>query len=135
MRNLSIVFTIAGGCAILLGAVTHITDWYLAPFVFGFGAVMFASVQFSDRYRGSNETIKRLKTQQSLGAVFILLTALLMFSSNWHISLLINKDMDQTLRSILIALTKKNTWILTLSIGAIFELYTSFRISAETEKN
>ena len=32
------------------------------------------------------------------------------------------------LRSFLLELTRKNNWIVTLSIGAVFELYSAFRL-------
>ena len=63
-----------------------------------------------DRYEGRNLIIIRLRRQQILGAMFLLLTALLMF------------------------LLDHNEWILSLTIAAILELYTAFRIPKEIEK-
>ncbi|HZK03411.1 MAG TPA: hypothetical protein VFC94_03275 [Bacteroidaceae bacterium] len=134
MKKISGFLMIIGGCAILIGALTHITGWSPASYIFGLGAVMFASSQLNERYKGDNLTIKRLKRQQALGAIFILLTTFLMFSENFYSSILFNNHMDRTLKTLLLYITKKNTWILTLSIGAFFELYSSFRISFELSK-
>jgi hypothetical protein len=89
---------------------------------------MFASGQFADRYTGDDKIIKRLRFQQVLGACFLLLTAALMFADGIHSMLLTDNTMSPGLRSFLLGLTRKNNWIVTLSIGAVFELYSSFRL-------
>ena len=41
----------------------------IAPYVFAAGALCFCPIQMSDRYEGSNMTIRRLRRQQMLGAL------------------------------------------------------------------
>ncbi len=121
-------FTTVGGVLLLFGAAVFITGWDYAPFIYLAGSVMFASGQFADRYTGDDKIIKRLRFQQILGACFLLLTAALMFADGIHSMLLTDNTMSPGLRSFLLGLTRKNNWIVTLSIGAVFELYSSFRL-------
>lgn len=120
---------------LLVGAAVYITGWSYAPYFYLAGSVMFASGQFSDRYTGDDKIIKRLRFQQVLGAVFLLLTAVLMFAEPIHNHILANGTMAPTLRSFLLDLTRRNNWIVTLSIGAVFELYSSFRLDKISKEN
>ncbi len=128
-------FTTVGGVLLLVGAAVYITGWSYAPYFYLAGSVMFASGQFSDRYTGDDKIIKRLRFQQVLGAVFLLLTAVLMFAEPIHNHILANGTMAPTLRSFLLDLTRRNNWIVTLSIGAVFELYSSFRLDKISKEN
>ena len=121
-------FTTVGGVLLLFGAAVFITGWDYAPFIYLAGSLMFAAGQFADRYTGDDKIIKRLRFQQVLGACFLLLTAALMFADGIHSMLLTDNTMSPGLRSFLLGLTRKNNWIVTLSIGAVFELYSSFRL-------
>ena len=121
-------FTAVGGVLLLFGAAVYITKWSYAPFFYAVGAVMFACGQFADCYSGNDRIIKRLRFQQILGACFLLLTAVLMFSEVIHSRLLSDTYMGGSLRPFLLALTRRNNWIVTLSIGAVLELYSSFRL-------
>ena len=66
---------------------------------------MFAYVQMMSRYEGKNLIVNRLRRQQILGAV------LLVF-----------------------AVTRHNEWISCLTVAAVLQLYTAYRIPAELEK-
>ena len=121
-------FTTVGGVLLLFGAAVFITGWDYAPFIYLAGSLMFAAGQFADRYTGDDKIIKRVRFQQVLGACFLLLTVALMFADGIHSMLLTDNTMSPGLRSFLLGLTRKNNWIVTLSIGAVFELYSSFRL-------
>ena len=99
-----------GAVMALLGAVLQITHWEFSPYVYIIGAVLFAYSQVIDRYDGKNLIIRRLRRQQILGAVLLVLTGVLML------------------------VTHNNEWILCLTIAAILELYTAFRIPNELKK-
>ena len=105
----SIIFGI-GAVLALVGAATYITAWHLSPYVYTVGALMVAVVQYLNGYNGTNFIIKRLRKQQVFGATLLLLTALFMFT------------------------TRNNEWVLCLTIAAVLELYTAFRIPQEEEK-
>ena len=99
-----------GAVLLLVGAMLQITRWELSSVVYTVGAVMFAYVQVMSQYEGKNLIVRRLRRQQILGAVFLVFTGVLMF------------------------VTKHNEWVLSLTIAAILELYTAFRIPSELEK-
>lgn len=103
---------VQGGGAVLLlvGAMLQITRWELSPILYTIGAVMFAYVQVMTRYEGKNLIVRRLRRQQILGAVLLVFAGVLMF------------------------VTKHNEWVLCLTVAAILELYTAFRIPSELEK-
>ena len=99
-----------GAVLLLVGAMLQITRWELSPILYTIGAVMFAYVQVMSRYEGTNLIIRRLRRQQILGAVLLVFAGVLMF------------------------VTKHNEWVLCLTVAAILELYTAFRIPSELEK-
>ena len=99
-----------GAVLLLVGAMLQITRWELSPIIYTIGAVMFAYVQVMSRYEGKNLIVRRLRRQQILGAVLLVFAGVLMF------------------------VTKHNEWVLCLTIAAILELYTAFRIPSELEK-
>ena len=103
---------VQGGGAVLLlvGAMLQITRWELSPILYTIGAVMFAYVQVMTRYDGKNLIVRRLRRQQILGAVLLVFAGVLMF------------------------VTRHNEWVLCLTVAAILELYTAFRIPSELEK-
>ena len=99
-----------GAVLLLVGAMLQITRWELSPILYTIGAVMFAYVQVMTRYEGKNLIIRRPRRQQILGAVLLVFAGVLMF------------------------VTKHNEWVLCLTVAAILELYTAFRIPSELEK-
>ena len=99
-----------GAVLLLVGAMLQITRWELSPIIYTIGAVMFAYVQVMSRYEGKNLIVRRLRRQQILGAVLLVFAGVLMF------------------------VTKHNEWVLCLTIAAILEFYTAFRIPSELEK-
>lgn len=127
-------FTTVGGVLLVLGTAVYITGWEYSPYFYLAGSVMFASGQFADRYTGNDPIVKRLRFQQVLGAIFLLLTAALMFSAPLHNRLVADMGMGGKMRSFLLEITRKNNWILTLTIGAVFELYTAFRLDHISKK-
>lgn len=102
--------TVIGAVLILAGAIIQITQAVWAPYVYLAGAVLFAYVQVMSGYHGQNLIIKRLRRQQILGACLLVLTGIMMIL--WH----------------------RNEWVLCLTIAAVLELYTAFRIPQEEEK-
>ena len=99
-----------GAPLLLVGAMLQITRWELSPILYTIGAVMFAYVQVMTRYEGKNLIVRRLRRQQILASVLFVFTGVLMF------------------------VTKHNEWIVCLTIAAVLELYTAFRIPSELEK-
>ena len=101
---------IVGAVLLLVGAMLQITRWVMAPVLYTVGAVLFAYVQVMSRYDGGNLIVRRLRRQQILGAVLLVFAGVLMF------------------------VTRRNEWIVCLTIAAVLQLYTAFRIPSELEK-
>ena len=99
-----------GAVMALVGAALQITRWEFSPYIYIVGAVLFAYTQVMDRYDGKNLIVRRLRRQQILGAVLLVFAGVLML------------------------VTHNNEWILCLTVAAILELYTAFRIPNELQK-
>lgn len=99
-----------GAVALLLGAALQITQLAWAPYLYLIGAIMFAYVQVMSGYEGKNIIIRRLRRQQIIGATLLVVTGVMMI------------------------LWKRNEWIVCLTIAAVLEMYTAFRIPQEEEK-
>ena len=104
------VIQMVGAVLLLVGAALQITRWELSPYIYTIGSIMFAYVQVMNRYEGRNLIIRRLRRQQILGSVLLVFAGVLMF------------------------VTKHNEWVLCLTVAAILQLYTAFRIPNELEK-
>lgn len=99
-----------GAVALLLGAALQITQLAWAPYLYLIGAIMFAYVQVMSGYEGKNIIIRRLRRQQIIGATLLVLAGVMMI------------------------LWKRNEWVVCLTIAAVLEMYTAFRIPQEEEK-
>lgn len=103
-RTLFSTLMIIGALLLLAGAALMITGWTLAPYLFCVGALLFAAMQMTDQYEGQDITVKRLRRQQLIGSLMLLVTGVLMF------------------------VERHNGWIVTLTIAAVIQLYTAFRM-------
>lgn len=99
-----------GAVALLLGAALQITQLAWAPYLYLIGAIMFAYVQVMSGYEGKNIIIRRLRRQQIIGATLLVVAGVMMI------------------------LWKRNEWVVCLTIAAVLEMYTAFRIPREEEK-
>ena len=99
-----------GGILLVIGAALYVTRWVVAPYIYVVGSFMFGAMQMADRYEGSNFVIRRLRRQQVLGALMLMLTGIAMF------------------------VCKYNEWIVCLLIACLLELYTAYRLPQELEK-
>ena len=94
----------------MVGAALYITKWAWVPYMYIAGSFMFGAMQMLDRYTGKNLVLRRLRRQQLLGAIALMLAGVLML------------------------VCEHNEWILSLFVGCLVELYTAFRIPQEYEK-
>ena len=104
------ILSTVGALVLLAGASLQITHAIWAPYLYLLGAILFAYVQIMSGYDGANLVIKRLRRQQMLGAALLVLAGVMML------------------------IWKHNEWVLCLTIAAVLELYTAFRIPQEMEK-
>ncbi|ERI86198.1 hypothetical protein HMPREF1981_01018 [Bacteroides pyogenes F0041] len=110
MKQLIPALFAAGAVMILVGAASYITRWSYSPYIYTIGAGCFALAQLNTPVKGKSGTLRRLRIQQIFGALALLLTGVFMF------------------------FTRGNEWIVSLTIAAILQLYTAFRIPQEEEK-
>lgn len=134
MRDIRDYVMMAGGIALIAGAVLRITKIAAAPYLYLGGAIIFGISQIMDRYDGDSPMIKRLRAQQVTGALFLLISGFLMYAERWRPDIIMNNQSGGAIHSILIALTASNNWILFMCIAAVFELYSSFRLDKELDK-
>lgn len=99
-----------GAVMILTGAAVYISGWIYAPYIYTIGAGFFALAQVNTPVKGKSKTLRRLRIQQIFGAIALILAGAFMFT------------------------TRGNEWIACLTIAAILELYTAFRIPQEEAK-
>lgn len=110
MKRLVQPLMLVGAVLALVGVTFYITRWSLSPYMYTIGATMVALAQINSPIKTDNLTLKRLRAQQIIGAILLVVTGALMF------------------------FTHRNEWIVCLSVAAILELYTAFRIPQELEK-
>ena len=110
MKQIQKYIYIVGGILLVIGAALYVTRWVVAPYIYVVGSFRFGAMQMADRYEGSNFVIRRLRRQQVLGALMLMLTGIAMF------------------------VCKYNEWIVCLLIACLLELYTAFRLPQELEK-
>ena len=103
-------FMLVGAVMALTGAAVYITGWVLAPYVYTIGATLFALGVIYTPGRVQNAIVRRLGGQEIFGALILVLTGAFML------------------------FTHGNEWIVSLTIAAILQLYTSIRIPQEEEK-
>lgn len=103
-------FFVVGAVMLLTGAAVYITRWPLSPYIYTVGAMLVALAQINSPSKCKTPVVKRLRRQQIFASLLLVLTGAFML------------------------FTHGNEWIITLTIAAILELYTSIRIPQEEAK-
>ena len=116
---------VVGALLMVVGAAAGIFKWYYFPYVYALGAIGYTSMQMLQRYEGRDFTIRRLRRVMVFSDVLLLLTAVFMFSS---------QDNSLGLDRIIYLQYVNNNWVVVLLVAAILQLYTTYRISSELEK-
>ena len=73
MKKSDTIIQMIGAVLLLVGAMLQITRWELSPYIYTLGALMFAYVQVMSHYEGKNLIVRRLRRQQILGAMLLVL--------------------------------------------------------------
>ena len=123
MKQLIPALFAVGAVMLLAGAAVYITGWPLSPYIYTIGATMVALAQINSASNQAPILLgmkkanaeghagrERLRRQQIFGALLLVLTGAFML------------------------FTRGNEWIVSLTIAAILELYTSVRIPQEEAK-
>lgn len=104
------IFAMLGAILLLAGAVMKMSFGEVASYIYTFGATLFAVMQYLCRARGGSFAVRRLVTMQTIGSFALVAAGVLMFTHH------------------------RNEWMVAMTIGALLELYTVFRIPAEMNK-
>lgn len=99
-----------GALMSLAGASAHITDWYLSPYLLITGSLLVLVSQVFTPVGCSSPVIRRLRFQQIVGALLLVATGPLMLY------------------------LRGNEWIVSLTLAAVFQLFTAIRLPQEVEK-
>ena len=110
ISKLDNAITISGTVILFIGLILQFVRFEFAPYIYLVGAILFAWMQVKYGYEGKNLVIRRLRRQQLIGAMLLVFTGVIMLL--WH----------------------RNEWVVCLTISAVLELYTAFRIPQEEEK-
>jgi hypothetical protein len=125
LNNWQNAIFIVGSLLMLAGPVLSILKWMYFPYIYAIGAIGYVSMQMLQRYEGSNLTIRRLRRIMLLSDILLLFVAVLMFASQGNA---LGLDWIYYLNYV------HNNWIVVLLIAAALQLYTSFRIGSELQK-
>jgi len=109
----------------VVGAGAGIFRWSYFPYVYSVGAIGYVCLQLLQRYEGRNIAIRRLRRVVIMSDFLLLLTGVFMFASQGN-----TLGLDRYLYMQYI----QNNWVILLLVAAVLQLYTSFRISNEIEK-
>lgn len=110
MKKLIPAFFAVGAVMSLAGALAYITRWPLAPYLFMVGSLLVFVGQVFTPPVVKSPVIRRLRFQQIVGALLLVATGPLMLYF------------------------RGNEWIVSLTLAAVFELFTSIRLPQEEEK-
>jgi len=106
------------------GAILFITHWEPSPYVYIVGCILFVGMQFLQRYEGTNIVLQRLRNIYIIGGVLILFAGVLMVFNYQYVYL---KWLNYSFYI-------RNEWVLSLFLGSLLQLYASYRIPAELDK-
>ena len=114
----TILYTL-GGLLLLVGAALPVFPTLMgyAPAIYSAGALLFGAVQVTTPLPVDHLAVRRLHRQQTLGALCLVVAGGMMFMSKYQVEPCAHDE-----------------WKLALAIGAVIELYTSFRLPAVIEK-
>lgn len=108
MKQFISALYVVGAILALAGALMKATSWDIyAPYIVTIGGTMVTLAIFNTPIQGKSKILKRLRIQQIFGGLTLILAGAFMLY------------------------TRGNEWIASLTISAILQLYTSFRIPQE----
>lgn len=125
LNNYQTAIYLIGALLMVVGAGTSMLAWKFAPYVFAVGVLCFVSMQFLQRYEGTNFVIRRLRRIMLISDFLFLLSALLMIANTGNF---LGLDYITYINYVY------NKWVITLLIAAILQLYSTHRITHELEK-
>ena len=124
LNKLQSVIMCLGGLLMAAGAILFITHWDPSPYIYILGSILFVGMQLLQRYEGYNIVLRRLRNIYIIGGVLILFAGVLMVFNYQYVYL---KWFNYSFYI-------RNEWVLSLFLGSLLQLYTSFRMPVELDK-
>ena len=106
-----------GAILMLVGMALNIFLPTYSMFIYGIGTLMFTLMQVRAEYLGREVTLVRLRRQQLMACVLLILTAVCMSMQTYRYGI-----------------CQRNEWVVCLTIACVLELYTAWRIPQELSK-
>lgn len=125
---------LVGACMMVVGAGLYVFgEQMAAPFFFTPGTIMFAAMQYEQKYLGTDITIRRLRKIMLTGAALFVLSALFMLENSYHViyPLFMKSGIDGYNAYLKYV---HNNWVVLLLAAAVLQLYSTHRISSELAK-
>lgn len=122
----ALMMVVGTGC-VVFGIFIHSMS-----IVFCIGAISFSLMQLSQTYEGNNPTIKRLRSLMTIGDICFMLSGIMMIESVYHLIYPFMATSIEGYNNYVHYI--HNNWVILLLIGAVFEIYTTNRISYELKK-
>ncbi len=121
LTSLKMALYVIGAVLLVAGALLYLWFRLAACVLYVAGAALFASMQLYAVYEGSSHVVRRLRRQQLFGLLCVLASAVAMAMGVY----------DVYRGSFMFRFAHHNEWVVLLAIGAVAELYVSFRMPAE----
>jgi hypothetical protein len=106
-----------GALLMLLGVTLHIFSPLYSLYTYGLGAMLFSLMQLRAVYEGNDLNVIRLRRQQLLACLMFLGTVMCMSMQVYQYGF-----------------ARRNEWVVSLAIGCVLELYTSWRLPVALQK-
>ena len=132
LNKIQSLLYIIGGVLMVLGVGAFVLLWHqrVACWVFLVGAILFSVIQSMQGYQGRNPVVRRLKRIMNISDLLILLSGLLMVDTETHFLLPLFRLHGSDGYYAYIEYVY-NKWVVLLLIGALLQLYTTYRIGNE----
>ena len=126
---------LAGAALMIVGVGGFVLMWHkhIMCWLFLLGTVMFSVIQSMQIYEGNSFIVKRLKRIQAVASIFFLISAIFMVDTSYQFLIPLFRNSGNNGYQNYLAYVY-NKWVVFLLIAAILELYTTYRIGAELQK-
>lgn len=132
LNNFQSFLFLLGGIFMVSGVGAFVFFFYrdVACWLFLAGSLLFTTMQYMQRYKGSSFTLRRLQRIQTLSGILFILSALIMVDTVHQYALPLFERYSSA-GYIQYMEILYNKWVLPLLVGAILQVYTGHRIGKE----
>lgn len=123
----------AGGALMVIGAGLFVFGQAVGSWFFLAGAILFAAMQWQQKYDGNNVVVRRLRRTMLLSDVLFVVAAIDMVECTYGI---VRPWFYENVHNGSYAYITYiyNKWVILLLVAAILQVYTTHRISHELDK-